>query len=126
MRLWLKKGSEQTQDSVTKIGEMNSSLMQEVARAVSTIGETHPEVAKGKQVLDQTRASFESILNNIEEVVERINSVTESSRTVDATSQGLAAAAEQQAASMTEVANMAETVASMVQELQAVIARFRV
>ena len=41
-------------------------------------------MAKGKQVLDQTRASFESILNNIEEVVERINSVTESSRTVDA------------------------------------------
>ncbi|MGI6149641.1 MAG: methyl-accepting chemotaxis protein [Limnochordia bacterium] len=122
----VRKLAEQTQDSVTKIGEMNSSLMQEVARAVSTIGETQAEVAKGKQVLDQTRASFESILNNIEEVVERINSVTESSRTVDATSQGLAAAAEQQAASMTEVANMAETVASMVQELQAVIARFRV
>lgn len=122
----VRKLAEQTQESVTKIASMNSSLMQEVARAVATIGETQAEVTAGQKALDQTRSSFEAILANIEEMVVRINGVAASARTMDATSQSLAAAAQQQAASMTEVASMAETVAGMVAELQNMIAKFRV
>ncbi len=122
----VRKLAEQTQESVTKIAGMNTSLMQEVARAVATIGDTQAEVAEGQKALEQTSSSFDAILKNIEEVVARISDVAASSRVMDATSQSLAAAAEEQAASMTDVAGMAETVAGMVTELQDMIAQFRI
>jgi methyl-accepting chemotaxis protein len=122
----VRKLAEQTQDSVTKIAQMNSSLMHEVSRAVATIGETQAQVAEGQKALNQTRSSFESILGNIEGIAARINGIAASTNAMDATSQGLAAAAQEQAASMTEIAGMAETVAGMVGELQGVIAKFKV
>jgi len=122
----VRKLAEQTQESVAKIAGMNGSLMSEVAKAVAAIGETENEVAEGQKALNQTRASFEAIMNEIDAMAARINGIAASTKAMDSTSESLAAAAEQQAASMSEVAHMAETVASMVNELQELIGRFKV
>jgi methyl-accepting chemotaxis protein len=116
----------QTQDAVTQIASTNSSLMQQVARAVTTIDETQAEVAQGHKALDQMRASFESIVTHIDGIVERINDVAQSSSTMHVTSENLAAATEEQAAAMNEIATMAEAVANMVGRLQKAISRFKV
>ncbi len=122
----VRKLAGETQDAVTQIAAMNSSLMEQVTRAVATINDTQKEVAQGHRALEQTQQGFESILARIEELVERINDVAQSTATMNATSEGLAAASQEQAAAMTEVATMAGTVASMVGELQEAMGRFRI
>lgn len=121
----VRKLAGETQESVSKIAKMNSSLMEQVGRAVATIADTQKQVAHGHKALEQTRQGFGSILSHIEGLVERINGVALSSGTMDATSQSLAAASQEQAAAFAEIANMADTVATMVSELQGVIARFK-
>ena len=122
----VRKLAGETQESVTQIAELNSTLMEQVNRAVSTIGQTQGEVTDGHRALDRTRKGFDAILVHLEQLVQLIQDVAQSSSQMDATGDGLAAATEEQAAAMSEVANMAETVAGMVGELQEVIGKFRV
>lgn len=122
----VRKLAGETQESVTQIAELNSTLMEQVNRAVSTIGQTQGEVTDGHRALDRTRKGFDAILVDLEQLVQLIQDVAQSSSQMDATGDGLAAATEEQAAAMSEVANMAETVAGMVGELQEVIGKFRV
>lgn len=122
----VRKLAAQTQDAVAQIAGMNSALMNEVDRAVTTINETQAEVAQGHRALEQMRQAFASILAHVEAMVERIRGVAQSSSSMDLTSQGLAAASQEQAAAMTEIAGMAEAVAGMVGDLQKVISQFRI
>ena len=122
----VRKLAAQTQDAVAQIAGMNSALMNEVDRAVTTINETQAEVAQGHRALEQMRQAFASILAQVEAMVERIRGVAQSSSSMDLTSQGLAAASQEQAAAMTEIAGMAEAVAGMVGDLQKVISQLRI
>ncbi|RFU60513.1 methyl-accepting chemotaxis protein [Bacillus sp. V59.32b] len=142
----VRKLAEQTGQSVSKISVITSDIQADTAKSVESIDFVKDKVGTGLQLAQDTRQTFNVILESIEEVREHIKEITQISTQVSgevvqvstgmneilkvagstsASASEVASSSEEQLASMEEVNAAAASLSNLAEELQSAISSFK-
>ncbi|CAH0345293.1 HAMP domain-containing methyl-accepting chemotaxis protein [Bacillus sp. CECT 9360] len=142
----VRKLAEQTGQSVSKISVITSDIQADTVKSVESIDFVKDKVGTGLQLAQDTRQTFNVILESIEEVREHIKEITQISTQVSgevvhvssgmneilkvagstsASASEVASSSEEQLASMEEVNAAAASLSNLAEELQSAISSFK-
>lgn len=142
----VRKLAEQTGQSVSKIAVITSDIQDDTAKSVGSIDFVKDKVGAGLKLAQDTRRTFNVILESIEEVSGHIKEITQISTQVSdevvhvssgmneilkvagstsASASEVASSSEEQLASMEEVNAAAASLSNLAEELQSTISRFK-
>ncbi len=129
----VRKLAEESQQAAAHIADLIAEIRSETLRAVEVAEESARRTEDGTQVVEQARAAFAAIGEQIEDISARIEQIADVTGEVAAVAQQSSAAAQQvsastqqTSASSEEVATSAQQLAGTAQELEALVSRFKI
>ncbi|MCL6610644.1 MAG: methyl-accepting chemotaxis protein [Peptococcaceae bacterium] len=122
----VRKLAEQSAGAAKDIAGLISKVQQETMEAVRDMESVRSQVDGGVQVVRNTGAVFEEIINEIKETVESVSGVVEGAVRSSGGMQQLSASIQQIGSIVQQVASSAQDLSAMSADLQGLVSRFRV